>query len=98
MKNSSKLAIILSTVGILIGLYAQYDLYSGYLKATGKTKALYGLQHLKYFKFISFSFLAFVLSILSAIKKEKSTTVAVIICLSIVSFFTLLHSWWRYFV
>lgn len=98
MKISSKIAILLSIIGILIGLYAQNDLYTGYFKVSGKTKALYGMQHIKYLSYFYFCLFGFLFSILSLILKEKLITVIILICLSIVSFFSLFHDWWSYFI
>ncbi len=98
MKTSSKIAVLLSIIGVLIGLYAQFDLYIGHFKVSGKTKALYGLFHISYWGYLYFSLLSFLFSILSLTLKEKLTTVVTLICLSIVSFFSLFHAWWRYFI
>ncbi len=71
VKHTTKLSLILSTIGILNGIWLQYHLYIDFQKATGKTRALFGLQQLFQVEYSLFGIAALLLLFYSVYKKEN---------------------------
>ncbi|AUC15657.1 hypothetical protein BTO06_11080 [Tenacibaculum sp. SZ-18] len=75
----------------------QIDLYIGFMKATGKTKALYGLKHLNH-SILPYAIASFVLALIFALTslflKEKLKNLITPIIQMIIGFSTLKLPFW----
>ena len=71
MKNTSKASIILGSLGLIAGIWAQYQLFEGYESASGKTRALYGIRQLYYLGYLILGCVALLLAFFSMFSKEK---------------------------
>ena len=94
----SRLSIIISLIGIYIAISVQYDLYNEYISATGKTKALFGLNHLMQLNYVLIGVSSLLLSIISIFKKEKIETIILTLILSILSILLLVLEIWKLFL
>lgn len=94
----SRISILISVIGIYIAISIQYDLFEGYPIAAGKTHALYGLHHVIQLDYIFIGITSLFLSIISIFKKENLKTIAVTLCLSILSIVLLILEVWKLFL
>lgn len=94
----SRISIVLSIIGIYIGISIQYHLYADFQAATGKTQALYGLKHLMNLDYVFIGIISLLLSIISVFKKENSNTIILTLILSILSILLIIFDIWRLFV
>jgi len=98
MTSISKISIVISLIGIYIAISVQYNLFEGFQNATGKTRALYGIQHLMQLDYIYIGIASFILSIISIFKKEKIKTIILTLSLSILSILLLVLEIWKLFL
>lgn len=98
MKNTSKASIVLGILGILAGIWVQYQLFDGYQYASVKTKAVYGLRHLSYLVYLVLGGSALVMAIFSLFSKEKLKVLGLIFLLAIGSILLLILPIWRSFI
>lgn len=94
----SRLSVIISLIGIYFGAIIQHHLYHGFINATGKTKALYGLKHLLYLEYSFIGIFSLILSITSFFYGENKNTLILTSTLSIMSILLLVLDVWKIFL
>ncbi|CAL2056138.1 hypothetical protein [Tenacibaculum sp. 190524A05c] len=100
MKKSTKTSTMLIGITVFLGIIMQIDLYIDFIKATGKTKALYGLKHLLHsilpFAITSF-ILALIFALFSVFLKEKLKNLIAPVILMIIGYLVLKLPFWLWF-
>ena len=94
----SRISILLSIIGLFIGITMQHHLFAGYQTATGKTQALYGLEQLAYIDYALLGLISLLLSVISIFKKENRKTIILTLSLSILSILIFVLEIWRLFI
>jgi hypothetical protein len=94
----SRLSIIISLIAIYVAIIIQHHLFTGYIVATGKTQALYGLKKLQYLEYLIIGMTSLVLSIISIFKRENVKTIILTLSLSILSILLLILDIWKLFL
>lgn len=92
-------SILLSTLCIFALLSVEWSIYFDYIKATGKTQALFGLTEMNYastkFYLAGGGLIALVLAVIALRKKESKKTAKIAIIMAVITMVLPVTRIWR---
>ena len=101
-RKYSNISILISTISIAITVFINFQIAERYLRAYGKTKALFGITELFQFGYQYYvailGLISLVLAILSFRKEGKRKQVIVAALLSLISILIVFARIWRLYV
>ena len=95
-------SILISVISILTTIYINYQIADRYLRARGKTRALYGLTELLSFGYqyyvVLLGILSFILAAMTINKGEKKNKIISALLLSLLAISIVFARIWRVFI